>query len=111
MKLEDKIVHGIISGTIAMHYLEELKHTEFYSQSRKNLLNRLLKELKEKELMFDGLDSKLPDEVAHVYNLFYDFIAVVKPTEIPETGELIEIIKAYRKSPKSILGIANKING
>ena len=109
MKIEEKIVCSIISNTVALHFNEQLKYTSYYSQARKNLLNRLINELKKKELMFDDIEKTIPTSLKAVYDNYYDFIEQCAKVDIHEASEVNGILKAYKKSPDSVLGIAKKI--
>jgi len=109
MKLEEKIVHSILSCTLALHYTEQLKHTKFYVQKRKNLLNQILFELKKEEHLFNNLESVVSQQLIDIYNNFYDFINIAGKINIEESGEITAIIEAYKKDKKSMLGITKKI--
>lgn len=109
MRLEEKIVHSIISSTITLHYNEQLKHTPLYNKQLKHFGNCFNKELIKIERSYDEVEKHEENSLNDVYNVFYDFINEVKPVHIQELGELTAIIQAYRKDSKSILGITKKI--
>ncbi|WP_417444618.1 hypothetical protein [Joostella sp.] len=111
MKFEEKVIHSVISSTIALHYTEELRKNEqpTLNLRTQNLLKRVIKELSVKERMFDNMEEIKEDSLHDVYNAFYDFIKEVSPTKIQEVGEISSVIKAYRKDKDSIIGITKKV--
>lgn len=90
MKLEEKLVHNIISSTVCLHYLEQLKHTKFYSKELKYFGNKFKAELIKREQTFDEIENHEENALTHCYAVYYDYIKEVSVTEINETGELTE---------------------
>ena len=107
--MEEKIVHSVISTAITLHYVEQLSKTPFYNKDLKNKGNLFLNTLLKQEKYFDSFLDAEERSATDVHDVFYDYIDTVKSVSIPEMGELSAIIQAYKKDPKSILGIAKKV--
>ena len=109
MKIEEKIVHSIVSTKVNIHYNEELKRTAFYDKQVKMYGNRYLNHIIGKEKFFDGLEEAKEDQAITVHDVFYDYIKAVCAINIPDMAAVTSIIEAYLKDPKSIEGIVSKV--
>jgi hypothetical protein len=108
-----KIVRSVITNQLALDYHEELKHTSYYRQSFKSALNLAQKELlkSEKEYFetFLGL-MESPDSVDYLYDQQFEMIKALSEIDVPDYSDIAKIIVAFKTNPKSMIGIANKIN-
>lgn len=109
MKLEDKLVHSVIATAVNLHYNEQLKFTPYYNKETKNKGNLFLNHLKKKEKFFDMFQEEQDQSSTDVYNVFYDFIQAICTVEIPDMQNISLMVEAYKKNPKAIEGIVNKI--
>ena len=105
MNINIKTVSSIISSTIAMHNIEQLKHTPFYNGPEKFALNSLIKKLSNKERIFNDIDEVSPEALNALYDTHYDYIQEVSDVKIHELGELIQVIQHFKKDKKSLLDI------
>lgn len=105
MTQTEKITHAIISAN----------HTEFWlrqipaKQAEKNLLKRTIKSLQPYVMMSEKLDACAEKSFEDVYDAHIQFLNEVSTIKLTESSELAAIIQAYKKDPKSILGITKKI--
>lgn len=109
MKTE-KIVASVISNFIAQHFNEELKHTIYYKKELKNRINLVQKELvKAEEKEFDLIDDLEPELLHQVSSNQISFIEHIIKRPFTEMAMLQNMIMAYRKNPKRVEGIVNKV--
>lgn len=90
MKIENKIAQSIISCQIALHHLEELKHTPLYSHKLKNQINRLIRELIKREELFDAVEKEGEKPLHDCVNIYFELIKRVSKIEINEIPEILE---------------------
>ena len=110
IKTTEKIVASVISNFTASHFNEELKHTSYYKRELKNRLNLLQKELIKAEAKeFDLIDSFEPELLHHISSNQIEFIKHIVDRPSTEMALLQNMIVAYRKDPKRIEGIINKV--
>ena len=106
----DKITTSVMSVQIALNQLEAIKHTSYYKQSLKNKLNAVLPELMNAErLHYDNFFEAQNESTAVVYDVFENFIKKMSSIPIYEMENIVYMITAFEKDPKSINGICNKI--
>lgn len=73
----------------------------------KNLIPDLLR-FSEKH--FDKADENAPEQARLIYDTADNFLNVISKVEINDYNAIVYLIEAYKKDPKSLNGIANKIN-
>lgn len=106
----EKLVASVISNFIAQHFNEELKHTKYYKRELKNRLNLVQKELvKAEEKEFDLIDSIEPELLHQITSNQISFVQHIINRPFTEMALLQNMIMAYRKNPKRVEGIVNKI--
>lgn len=106
----EKLAAAIICNQIALHYNEELKHTPYYSKEIKHRINLLLPELMKKErLEFDRIFDKNDKIVETVTGNLMGAINAMLEMDFQDFVVVGNIIQAYKKDPKSIVGITNKV--
>ncbi len=106
-----KIAQSIIANQIAYDFNHELKFTNVYRHKLKKYLNLLLPELKKCEFQgYDKLANVEEEHTINVYEAMENFLNELKGMMIFDLPYLTEIIKAYKKNPKRLEGIVNKIN-
>lgn len=103
------ITHAIIANQIALNKNEAVKHTPYYKQGLKQKLNLLMPELIKAEKDYDDFFEAKENSTVAVYEAYEKFINAVASVPIWECENITAIIQAYRKDPKSIEGIVNKI--
>jgi len=83
------------------------------SQLNKNLKNFLLnasKKIKEINPHFKAFVDKKEDATDQVQGDYLEMIEEMSKIELYQCKRIADILRAHRKDPKSIIGIANKIN-
>ena len=106
----EKIIASVIANYTALHFNEELKHTKFYKKDLKNRLNLAQKELvKAEEKEYDLVDSVHPELLHQVSSNQITFIEHIVDRPFTEMALLQNMIMAYRKNPKRVEGIVNKV--
>lgn len=105
----DKITHAIIINEIAKNANHEIKFTKYYKGILKNRLNQLMPELYKCEPDYDEFFKQVEDSTGVVYEIYDNFIKAIASVPIWECQNITKIIEAYKKDPKSIEGIVNKI--
>jgi len=106
-----KVGAGIIALQAALFFLEEIKHTKYYSRSLKKNMNLVMDELIKNEAeLYDKLFDHNDEVVTGVYK---DYTRVHEMLlNSGSLGSYIvigNIIAAHQKDPKAIEGIAAKI--
>jgi hypothetical protein len=109
MNPEDKITHAIVINQIALNNNEELKHTNFYKQGFKMRLNAFLDVLLKCEPDYDNFFNVKENETSEVYDVYERYTKAISSVPIWDCENITIIIEAYKKDPKSIQGICNKI--
>lgn len=106
-----KIAQSVISTGVTLEFLEEIKHTPAYEKQLKLKGNLYYKELqKEQKKHYDKLLDTAESDTDAIFNIQHDLIKRLAKLDLHRFAEVDEILEAYEKSPKSILGIAKKIN-
>ena len=105
----DKVTHSIIVNQIALNNNEAVKHTRFYKQGLKNKLNLLLSELVKHEPEYDKFFNSEEESTSKVYEAYDNYIKAVASVPIWDCENMTRLIEAFKKDPKSIEGIVNKI--
>lgn len=110
-KVINTLAGSIILNQLALDHNEKLKHTPFYKQKLKQTLNTTIKELikcesKEYDMIYNEQDS----EVSTIYERALSTIELISEGSFIQLVEVGDILKAYKKDPKSMLGIIKKIN-
>ena len=107
------VTGGILSCFMALHYLEEVKNTNFFSGALKNLLNRVIKELiiVEKKY-YDKIDVIDGEETAD--KLMCNKLTVIKEMQrdhdYARLSDLEQVVCAYRLDPKALMRVTDKIH-
>lgn len=109
MTQTDKITHAIVINEIAKNANHEIKFTPFYKGILKNRLNQLLPELYKCEPDYDAFFNSVEESTSFVYDVYDAYLKSVASIPIWECQNITSIIEAYKKDPKSIQGIVNKI--
>lgn len=104
-----KFVNALISGQVALHYFEELKHTPFYRHQFKQKLNRVIKDLHQNEKVFDKIQDSAENATDDVHDSYYEFIEVITKIPFYELKNAATVLQAYQKDPKRIEQITIKI--
>jgi methyltransferase-like protein len=110
MTQTDKITHIIINAQMLNNRLTDSIGEKVFKQNLKLKCNHFLTELikVEKEWYDKFFDAKEQSTI-DVYNVYEKFINEVSKVPIWEMENIITILKAYQKDPKSIEGITKKI--
>ncbi len=109
-KQTEILTGAVIINQIALHYNEQLKYTNFYKKELKNSLNRTVRELikaeqKEFDKVFDA-DSEYTEKISeNVTNIMLE----LSKGGFADMVLMGNMIVAYKKDPKAIDGIVNKV--
>lgn len=111
MTTQDKITHIVINSELLLNRLQDSVAEKMFKQALKNKAKKFIEELKTVERdWYDKFFDQKEDSTCDVYDVYSDFINEIATVPIYDMENIIHIIKAYRKDPKSIEGIVNKIN-
>jgi len=106
----DKVTLSILANQLALNCNESLKHTGYYKQELKGAINKVVPLLiKAESEEFDKIFDKEEDAANAVYTAVEALMIEISKTSIPEYTAIVSLIKAYRKDPKSLKGLVNKI--
>lgn len=106
----DKVTQSIIANQLALNCNEALKYTGYYKKELKAHLNKTIPLLiKAESEEFDKIFDSQPGAASDVYNVMDALVKEIAATSIPEYSSIIFLIQAYRKDPKSIKGIVNRV--
>lgn len=104
------VIKAVIANQLALFYNEELKYTPFYRHELKKTLNAVLPHLLKLEATgYDNLLDQVGEQLDYVHDAKLALIEEIARLEPPDYGDLINIIRAFKKNPKSLMGIALKI--
>ena len=109
MDTQTKVTHSIIACQIAMNHLTELKHTNVYRHGVKRGINLLLPELIKAEADYDKFFNTKENETVNVYEVYERYMKAVASVPIWDCENIALIIEAYKKDPKAIEGIVQKV--
>ena len=104
-----KITHSIIANQIALNHNEAIKFTPYYKRELKQKINMLLPVLIKAEPDYDAFFSRIEGSTTEVYDVYNKFIESVASVPIWDCANITAIIEAYKKDPKSLQGLVNKI--
>ena len=114
MTQKEIITHKIITSVLAMqissNILTDLQSAKVFKSSLKMHINRTIDALKEVEVEhYDNFFKAKENETAGVYEVYENFIKVIAQVPIYDAENLLTMYEAYKKDPKSMNGITNKI--
>ena len=114
MTQKEIITHKIITGVLAMQIssntITDLQGFKVFKNSLKMHINRAIDALKEVEIEhYDNFFKAKENETSGVYEVYENFIKVIAQVPIYDTENLLLMYEAYKKDPKSMQGITNKI--
>ena len=106
-----KISQSIIANQIAYDFNHEIKFTRYYKQDLKQKLNQLQPvlakaEREEYDKFFDCAERASSD----TYKAMAEMVQEITSLGLFEFNNIKDIIQAYKKDPKSVYGIAKKVN-
>lgn len=105
---------AIIAGDYFMEFLNLINYNiPTISQVNKNVKNSLtntLNNLKQINTKFKEFETKKNEQTFDVLAFYQEMIHELSKIEFYECCNITNILKAYRKDPKSINGIVKKIN-
>lgn len=106
-----KITQSIIANQIAFDFNHEIKHTVYFKHRLKKILNQLIPELEKAEKNeFDQFFDEQENITDELYDVQREMTRQLSTLGLMHFQNVSEIIQAYKKDPKSIQGIVNKIN-
>lgn len=107
----DLVVKSVLANQLAFFYNEEIKKTQYFKRELKRDLNAVLKTMLKIEVNeFNSFLDPLENQVDYLYNMQYDLMEKLAKVALNDYADIEDLIDAYLKKPKSIMGIANKIN-
>jgi len=114
MTQKEIITHKVITGVLAMqissNILTYLKSFKVFKNSTKMHINRAIDALKEVEIEhYDKFFEAKENETSGVYEVYENFIKVIAQVPIYDAENSLKMYEAYKKDPKSMEGITNKI--
>lgn len=105
-----KIIRAVIANFVALHFNEEIKHTDYYKGNLKKFLRPAIIQLQKSERKdFDLLDNAESELLDFISSNQIEFIKHIVDKPFTEMAILQNMIVAYRKDPKRIEGIVNKV--
>ena len=114
MKLKEETTHKLITGVLAMqisqNILIDLQGLKLFKNSLKMQINRTIDLLTDVERKYyDDFFNSKESETSQVYEVYENFIKEISKVPIYDAENLLTLYKAYKKDPKSMEGITNKI--
>jgi hypothetical protein len=114
MKLNEETTHKLITGVLAMqisqNILIDLQGLKLFKNALKMQINRTIGLLTDVERKYyDDFFNVKESETSQVYEVYENFIKEIAQVPIYDAENLLTLYKAYKKDPKSMEGITNKI--
>lgn len=107
----DKTVMAIITSQLALNANEAMKYTEYYKHGLKAALKKSTELLIKAEATdYDKIFDSQADATTALYNITEQLAKTLLKVNIRDYNELCEVVSAYVTDPKSITGLAKKIN-
>lgn len=111
LAFQTALAKSIISSQFALNNNEILKHTQYFKADVKKhgkpfILALIRAEVKE----FDKVDNVDSKRVSEIFESIDKVLNTLSRAIFIDWEELDDIIKAYAKDPKSMTGIAKKVN-
>jgi len=105
-----KIITTVMALQIGLNNLIELKSINFFKQNAKLLVGKTIDALTEIEVKhYDNFFNNKEDETSDVYEVYENFVKQISFVPIYDCENLLKMYEAYKKDPKSMEGITNKI--
>ena len=105
----DKITHAIVVNEIAKNANMWLRNTPYFKGILKNRINQLLPELYKAQKDYDSFFNNVEESTEVVTEIYENYTKAIASVPIWECENITSIIEAYKRDPKSINGIVNKI--
>jgi hypothetical protein len=112
-KNNKKVLQSILANQIALDFNEAIKYIPSrYKHKLKQTLNLTIKELliAEKLDFNPMIDSNIGNQFTDLYAALADVTTLMTRIGIDGFGDIGNILLAYEKSPKSMRGLADKLN-
>jgi hypothetical protein len=108
--MSNKITFITIASEVLLNRLFDAKSDGLFKQKLRQKASTFIDELKTIELgIYDNLDKAKSEQLSQVYDIYDGFINKISGVEIYDMENIMYIIEAYNKDPKSINGIVNKV--
>lgn len=107
---KNALIKSIMANQLALNCNEILKHTKFYKANIKKYgqpYNLALIKAERKE--FDKVDEVDDNRVDELFEITENLLHTLSLAVNSDWKELNDVIKAYAKSPESIIGIVKKV--
>lgn len=106
-----KISQSILANQIAYNFLFEIEQTKYNKQRLKMLLKQINEELKKAEKTeYDLLYDKKESATRETYSAMEEMVKEISELGLFHFDNIKEMIRAYKKNPASVMGIAKKLN-
>lgn len=106
-----KISQSILANQIAYNFLHEIQFTQYNKHRLKMLLKQVNEELAKAERSeYDLLFDKKEKATADTYTAMQEMVQEVSELGLFHFDNIKEMVRAYKKNPESIMGIAKKVN-
>jgi len=106
-----KVSQSILANQLALNCNEQLKFTGYYKRELKQKINLLQPVLIKAELEeYDKVFTHEESASVQLYDITAAMIAEIADLGLEHFENITHMARAYRKDPKSIEGIVNKIN-
>ena len=106
-----KISQSIIANQIAYDFNHEIKFTKYFKQELKMRLTPVITLLQKAELEeYDKFFNTAERAASDTYAAMTKMINEITDAGLFEFDNIAELVKAYKSDPKSVMGIAKKIN-
>lgn len=105
-----KISQSILANQIAYNFLHEIQFTQYNKYRLKMLLKQVNEELSKAERSeYDLLFDKKEKATVETYKAMQDMVQEISDLGLFHFDNIKEIVRAYKKDPKSIMIISNQI--
>jgi hypothetical protein len=114
MTIQEQFTHKVITCVLAMqisqNILIDLQGLKLFKNALKMQINRTIDLLTDVERKYyDDFFNSKENETSQVYEVYQNFIKEISQVPIYDAENLITMYNAYKKDPKSMEGITNKI--
>lgn len=106
----ETLTASIMHNYLALHYNEQLKHTPFYKgKLKEKLRNAMIQLQKEERNQFDKMHEQQSEITHQISSNIITYMEQLLKGSFTDVLQLQNMQMAYKKNPKAIEGIINKV--
>jgi hypothetical protein len=106
----ETLTASIMHNYLALHYNEQLKHTPYYKgKLKEKLRNAMIQLQKEERNQFDKMEGEQSEITHQISSNIITYMDQLLKGSFTDVLLLQNMQMAYKKNPKAIEGIINKV--